>query len=532
MSKTITNKKKGGAKNVIAVVAVILAFVIVGGLVVAYNVVESGFIQRNSVAMSSENFEVSSAMMSYYFNTTYQNYVSSYSSMLETMGLDTSKPLESQKYTEKETWYDFFMSTTKSQVQQLLVLAEAAKAAGFEPDENDGHDHGSIDETIAAMEQNAKLYGVTLDYYLSAVYGASVNEKVLRQCVELSELASHYSEHIVEGYEFDKADWDKYYEDNVDSFNKVNYLSYTFKVEKAEVKKDATDDEKAAAEALDKAEAERLLNEANTLAATTDEKTFKTFVESYLRTDLYKDMTEEEMKEEKIDIDDEIEKLLVEGATNSSESELNKWLFDKERKGYETKVIKDDKALTYAVYMILPVEDNADLGLACMYRDAYTLKDYRYIPFLASEYKNSDKDAKAAAEKVFEEYKETATEEKFIALADPDKGYGDGAYEDALVEGADKTTIAAEVGDWAYDSARKEGDCEIVKVEGKGYYLVYFCGDNDIKWQVQADNGLKNEQYSSDISDLMDKHVVKAHSKGMGYVKEVDLGDTSSSSSK
>ncbi|MBQ2729851.1 MAG: hypothetical protein IJF69_03665, partial [Clostridia bacterium] len=255
------------------------------------------------------------------------------------------------------------------------------------------------------------------------------------------------------------------------------------------------------------------------------------YVESYLRTDLYKDKTEEELKKDKVDIDALVEKTLTTGATNSTENDLNKWLFDKERKAYETRVEKDETNLKYTAYMILPAEDTEDLGLACVYRDAYALKDYRYIPFLTSEYKNSDKDAKAAAEKVLEEYKETATEDKFIALADPEKGYGDGAYEGGLVEGADKTTIAEEIGTWAYDSARKEGDVEIVKVEGKGYYLVYFCGDNDIKWHLQADNALINEQYSEDIVKLEKTHTVKAYSKGLGLVEAIVLGGSSGSDS-
>ena len=65
MSKTITNKKKGGAKKILAIVAAILAVVIVGGVVLTYNIVDSGFIQRNKVAVSSENYEVTSAMMTW-----------------------------------------------------------------------------------------------------------------------------------------------------------------------------------------------------------------------------------------------------------------------------------------------------------------------------------------------------------------------------------------------------------------------------------------------------------------------------------
>lgn len=518
MSKRITNVKSNtSAKKILAVVAVVLVAALIVGVVAVYNIIDSGFAMRHQVAMKSENYEISSAMMNYYFNTLYQNYSSTYASM---GSLDTSKPLDEQDYIKGEqTWYDFFMDMTKNNVRQLLVLCEAAKADGFKLEDDDSHDH-SADETLATIESMAKTYGVTLNYYLENVYGKGVNEKVFRECYEISEIASHYSEHMTEGYDFSEDDWNTYYKENKDTFNKVDYLSYTFKVEKAEVEKDATDDDKAAAEALDKEEAARLEKIASELAATADADAFKAYVENYLRTDLYKDKTEAELEKEKIDIDEEIADLLTEGATNSTTSDLNKWLFDTATAANATKVIKSTDGFSFTVAMILAA-DGSDLEDDCIYRDTYKLKNFRYIPFVNSEYKDNADDAKAAAEAAMNRYEEKATEEEFAKLADE---YMEENANGGLAEGVDKGAIGDSVDAWLYDSARKAGDCELIQVADKGTYLIYYLGDGDIKWQAQADNALINDKYTEEYGALEDKYMVKTVAKGLELVSEVSAG--------
>lgn len=45
-------------------------------------------------------------------------------------GLDTSLSLKSQKLSDGQTWFDYFMSGAKSNVEGLLALNEAANADG------------------------------------------------------------------------------------------------------------------------------------------------------------------------------------------------------------------------------------------------------------------------------------------------------------------------------------------------------------------------------------------------------------------
>ncbi|MBR6676408.1 MAG: hypothetical protein IKL24_03650 [Clostridia bacterium] len=509
MSKRITNVKGSKSpKKILAIVAVALVAALIVGVVSIYSLNESGVFHRTKVAMKSEHYTVSSAMMNYFFNTLYQQYSGTYSQM----GLDTSKDLRTQQYGQSGTWHDFFMEMTKDNVRQLLVLCEAAKAAGFKLDDSDGHDH-SAESLLKEYETYAKMYNVSLNYYLENTFGKGVNAKVFKQCYELSTLASHYSEHMTGSYKFEKADWEKYYLENKDSFNKVDYLTYTFDVDnyKDELGKDATKEQKQAV-------ADRLKVFANELLAVKDRAEYEAYIENYLKTDLYKDKTEEELKKDSIDFKAEVEKCLKEGATNtSSTTDLNKWLFDEKTVAYATKLIEDKDGLGFTVAMILPAE-NTDLEDDCLYRDTYKLKDFRYIPFTKSSFKDSEKDAKDAADAAFATYKDKPTEDNFIKLSDE---YQATSYEGGLVEGVDKGAIGDEVDAWLYDSARKKGDCEVIQVEGSGSYLIYYIGDSDIKWEKQADSALISKQFETEYAALQAKYVVEFMPAGAGLVEAI-----------
>ena len=59
---------------------------------------------------------------------------------------------------------------------------------------------------------------------------------------------------------------------------------------------------------------------------------------------------------------------------------------------------------------------------------------------------------------------------------------------------------------WIYADGRKAGDTGIVKTE-HGYHVMFFDGEGEIAWHVQADNALKNAQYSKDSAAINEKYV-------------------------
>ena len=312
-------------------------------------------------AMKSDNFTVTPAMMNYYFNTLYQQYSGIYSQM----GLDTSKDLKSQPYNEG-TWHDYFMEMTEDNVRQLLVLCEAAKAADYKLDDCYEHDH-SADTLLKEYETYAKMYGISLNHFLESTYGEGVNAKVIKQCYEISTLASHYSEHIIASYEFSYEELEKYYLENNDSF------------------------------------------------------------------------------------------------------------------------------------------ENAD----------YNLKSFRYIPFEKSYFNDNEEDAKEAAEYALATFQTNPTEERFAVLSDE---YAFTSYRGGLVENVDKGAIGDEVDAWLYDSQRSFGDSQVITVDGKGSYLIYYIGNGDVKWQHQAKNALTNDRYTLEYAGLEKEHAVEYSEEGLSEV--------------
>lgn len=531
-------KKEGKAKKIISIIAFILAAVIVLGVVSAYGIYNSGIIQRNTLAAQSEHYEVTSAMMTYFFNSTYQTYVNGEASTyLQYMGFDTSKSLSEQKYSEDQTWFDQIMLAAKQQVQETLILAEGAYELGLKLGDKE---KAEIKELLDNFDEYAERYKVTTKYYISNVYGASVTIKDIEKCLELSYLAELYHDHLMAQYEYDEADWDAYYDAHNDTFLKVDYLSYTFEpIEKEESKTEDTtaeDDTTAADEdgtdttaAEDEdAKAEELAvleGYANELAACKDADAFYDYVRSYLTDVVYAGKDAETLEAESVDIDELVEKCLTEGKTKSGDSDFTKWAYDAQRAPYDvfTDLHEHGDHSDYTVYMILPAKEDSDADFACMYRDTYMLKNYRYIPVKLSGADSDPEQARTMADTILDEYKEKGTEEAFAELASHEK-YGDGRYEGGLIENADYKVLSETVDEWVFDPARQAGDTDKIFVENDGYYVLYFSGNGKIKWQYNADNALKNEQYSKDYSEFAEKIKVTFKTKGISLVQEVKHG--------
>ena len=546
MSKKNVKKNENKAKKVLATVSIILVAVIVLGVVGVYSIFSSGSIERNTVAAKTEHFTVTTAMMNYLYQTSYQNLVSNSGSYLELMGLDTEKPLDEQKYTTDKTWHDYMVDTTRSQLTEALVLCEAAVANGVELDDADKAD---IQETLDTFEGFAKTNSVSLEYYVKAIFGSSVNPGVIRSSLEILKLAEKYQEILTDSYKYEKADWDKYYNENTDDFLKIDYLTFTFEAEVEDDKKndketDVVTDEHGhsadahthakggasdVAEAAETTGADDKAKEpaieatyAAELAATKTAEEFNAYVENYLRNVKYAGLTEEELEEDEVDIDELVEECLKEAQTIGSTGDFNKWAAEEGRVAYDTYFDPEAEEGEYTVYMLLPAPEGSDLGFACKYRESYILKNFRYIPVQHDHDEKDDAKAMAAAkedaEDILKEYTANPTEDNFAKMAEPDM-YGDGTYEGGLVEGADKGVINEEVGEWLYSAERVAGDTTIIEVDEFGYYILYYVGDYDmVKWEANANVALKNAKYSEDYEAFKADYEVTYYKKGVNLI--------------
>ena len=214
-------KKKTSGKDLgmkIFLIAVIAIVVLALGTSLINN---SGLLLHTFNPVTSENFTINGAMMNYFYKTTYYNFVSQMGDYLSYFGLDTSIPLKNQDYLDgTQTWHDYFLSSTTEQAKELLVLAEAAKAAGLELTEED---ITAIDESIASLEETAVAYGyTTAASFISAQYGAGVKVKDIRSAMELSTLAGKYSTKISDEITITEDEINTYFEENRETYTMVD----------------------------------------------------------------------------------------------------------------------------------------------------------------------------------------------------------------------------------------------------------------------------------------------------------------------
>lgn len=232
-----------------AIVIVVLAALLLTAVFFALN--SAGTFNRLRVVMATDNFEVTVPMMSYMVYTEYQELVATYDNYSSQFGitisipagkggttLDKNKPLRDQYYATQdesgltletpETWFDHFASQAMTDVKKMLVVCEAAKAAGIELESGDLE---SIDMAVAYLSLYASYYGYTTNGYIAAMYGDGVNIDDVRAMMEISALADKYnqqrSEEFTAGITDDQVQNE--YDTNKDKYDVfVDYIAYTF----------------------------------------------------------------------------------------------------------------------------------------------------------------------------------------------------------------------------------------------------------------------------------------------------------------
>ena len=504
----------------IGIIAVLLAF---AALLIYNKFATNGSKERNTVVASTENFEVSQSMMTYYFNTLYNSFANSYSQDQENF----------KKFVEdvnnRDSNYDFIMSYAKSQAEQYLTLCEMAKEAGVELDKED---YEAIDSAIDSYKETQLSYGqnnnmyslMTFDKFLETIFGESVNEDVVRECLELNQLAAKYQEEVTEGMTYTDEECEKYFEEHKDDYEYVDYLTYTF-TKPAETTEDTTDttadttedtaedttEDTAADTTEDTAEDtepdetpdQDTPNEAEAaadeLAAKTSAEEFNAYMTEYLTKKAEASLAEGE------EVDAENIKTQVEGLAKTKQLKsaisgdgAKEWAFADDAKVGSTYVSADEEAGTYVVYMLT----------ATPYRDEELTRSAAVLTLSDSNY---DGDSSAKAEEIVAEWeKSDKTEEAFIELCEK---YSESSHHH-VEEGYTKSN-SGEISDWLFDESRKDGEVGIVRAEenATATYIVYCAGEGDEAWKSSVINAKRNEDFTAKMEEYQKAHAVDAEAE-------------------
>ena len=486
------------------IAVVILAAVVIGGIILLAAGINPSL--ESTISVKSEYYDLNNATVAYLLYGSYNNYVNENSSLISYFGLDVSKSLKSQYITADMTWFDYFLSSTKTQLSELIALASVAKDNGYTLT---AEEQSEIDDTIAGVSEIANTYGYpSVDSYFSAIFVNGVTEKAVRTALELQLIAERYANDIYDTYSFESKDFADYLAEHPESFYTADYIAYTVKAEY----------EKGADEATIEAAMKAAKEKAEGFKAYTTVEDFEKAVYDILYAEY---MTENEGKETtSTDSDKEKDKKtpeeIVQGkvdalASNmaySTSSETGKWMFDAARKAGDVEIFEDKANNCYTVCCITETS----------HKDEYqSLNVYHILVTETTE--GSDEKAKAKAEEILKGWREGAADlESFKALATEKSEDTVSAVDGGLVGQITKGATVEEFDAWCFDEARKVGDVEIVKTD-YGYHIIYFGGEDELAaWEVTADGLLKSEKYQEDVKGFVEQYPVKYDDKKLNYI--------------
>ena len=480
-------QKKAEKRSSTLYIAIGVLFLIVAIVSLAWR---AGLFEKKVAAATVNGVEYSPAEVSYYFQNTYQNFVSQNYYYLSYFGLDISQDLRSQEYAEGETWFDYFAEQALEQLADVQALNDKAKEEGFTwTDEM----QANLDTSIEDATSYGASMGYTFEQYLIAVYGEGMTEDVYRAQLKNAMLAQAYCQAYEDTLTYTSAELESAYEANKLSYDVVDYESLRISGSVPTTDKDGntvevTDEMKANAMAEAKATAE----------------------------DLYASFqggaSMESLESDDVDYTD------GEGASNYS-SALMDWLFDDSRKAGDSAIIEDE---TYSAYYVVSFEKR--------YRQDYNTVNVRHILIqpAAGELAEGDEgyeaeqdtlmaEAKDQAEDILAQWKAgEATEDSFAQLAmeySSDSNASEGGIYTQVTQGY----MVESFNDWIFDSSRKVGDTDIVETEF-GYHVMYFVGEDLPYWELQATSALMDEEFSAWYEEKTEGYTAEAIEEGMAKV--------------
>lgn len=427
------------------------------------------------ISATAEGFTLDNAMIAFFFYDNFNAFVNQNYYYLSMYGLDPNKSLKEQKVPESEdTWFDYFMDSTKEWINQMVALATEAKAKNVSLTDED---QKLIDDYIADMTEYATNNKYeNLAVFLADYYVSGVTEAAVRQALELQLLASNYYDEMQKEFTFTDDDLNKYREEHPEVFLKTDYLCYGFPVT---YDKDATEEAKAAAVAKAKADAEAFL------AKATDAETFLSEIKAT-----------EGFKESDLAYYD------IAGDLYRKDDAFTEWAFAADRAAGDKTVIEEkdpsdkDTVGGYTVYLLKKTA----------YFDDYATKNVRHILFTAKTYETSEA-AKKKAEEVLALYEQgEKTAEAFGALAKEYTEDGNGDV-GGLYENVPQGMMVETFNDWMFDPARQIGDVGIVETT-YGYHIMYHVGDGEIAWKITAEEKLLAETSAAKLEELVKAHPV------------------------
>lgn len=415
----------------------------------------------------------------YEYNLTKNNYITQYGSYLTYFGLDTSKDLSTQMYSDTLTWQDYFEQMAVENLKQEKAMNAAAEAEGFTYDTTE--EYNTFKETIKTSAASA---GVSEKEYVRSVYGTYATMGRIAEYVKNDMVMNAYYQKLQEDNAPSDDEIQNYYEENKATYDSVDYRLTTIE---AELPTEPTD-------LADPVEATTAPDAATDGTATTDT--------AYQPSDAE---IAKAMEDAKVLADDAEKTVATTGDAHENEQKssvnylISDWLFDDARKAGDTTVITND---TSHCYYVVAFEQR--------YLDETPSANVRVI------IPNEDK----TGEEILDEWKNgAATEDSFAELCKKYTQDTSAAENGGLFEQVTASGMTEELKNWIFDSSRQAGDTVSITSAEDATYVLYYVGQDQPEWKINIKNTLVSQAMSQYVEDITADVTVEDPKGKLNYLK-------------
>ena len=470
-------KKEERISTAIGIVVLVALVCLVASFPIrTYLATHETYVVVNGEAVNKVEFD-------YQYNLTKNNYITQYGSYLTYFGLDTSKDLSTQMYSDTLTWQDYFEQNAVESLKQNKALMAEAKAAGFTYDTTD--EYNTFKETIKTSAASA---GISEKEYVRSIYGSYATMGRIEEYVKNDMVMNAYYQKLQEDNAPSDDEIQSYYEENKATYDSVDYRLTTIE---ADLPTEPTE----------------LADPVEETAADTTGTTDGTAATDSTQDTAYQPSDAEiakAMEDAKVLADDAEQTVAKDGEAHENEKKssvnylISDWLFDDARKAGDTTVITNDNSHCYYV-----------VAFEKRYLDETPSADVRVI--IPTEDKTG--------EEILEEWKNgAATEDSFAELCKKYTQDTSAVENGGLFEQVTKTGMTEELSNWIFDTSRQAGDTVAITVSDTTYVL-YYIGQDQPEWKINIKNTLVSDTMSQHMQDISADVTVEDPKGKLNYLK-------------
>ena len=470
-------KKEERISTAIGIVVLVALVCLVASFPIrTYLATHETYVVVNGEAVNKVEFD-------YQYNLTKNNYITQYGSYLTYFGLDTSKDLSTQMYSDTLTWQDYFEQNAVESLKQNKALMAEAKAAGFTYDTTD--EYNTFKETIKTSAASA---GISEKEYVRSIYGSYATMGRIEEYVKNDMVMNAYYQKLQEDNAPSDDEIQSYYEENKATYDSVDYRLTTIE---ADLPTEPTE----------------LADPVEETAADTTGTTDGTAATDSTQDTAYQPSDAEiakAMEDAKVLADDAEQTVAKDGEAHENEKKssvnylISDWLFDDARKAGDTTVITNDNSHCYYA-----------VAFEKRYLDETPSADVRVI--IPTEDKTG--------EEILEEWKNgAATEDSFAELCKKYTQDTSAVENGGLFEQVTKTGMTEELSNWIFDTSRQAGDTVAITVSDTTYVL-YYIGQDQPEWKINIKNTLVSDTMSQHVQDITADVTVEDPKGKLNYLK-------------